>query len=129
MSGHQVHAHVHTTFVDLGAEMLEVVVGPVTHRDPVKISDVIARVARRRFKNRIEPNLVATGRIDIIKLRSDTRQVADPVAVRIVIALGIDLIKYRRLKPRRSRRNFSTNRCTIFNRQPKNGRENPSSDS
>ena len=128
MSGHQVQAHVHTALVDLGAEMFEVVIRPVARRDPVKISDVIARVARRRFKNRIEPNRVATGRIDIIKLRSDTRQVADPVAVRIVIALGIDLIKYRRLKPLRSRRNFGTKRRTIFNRKPKNGRESPPSD-
>ena len=107
---------------------VKVVVRPIARRDPIKISDVIARVAKRRFKNRVEPNRAAADRIDIIKLRSDTRQVADPVAVRIVIALGIDLIKYRRLKPLRSRRNFGKKLCTIFNRNPKNGRESQPSD-
>ena len=106
MAGHQVDAHVHSTLVGLGAEILKIVVRPVARSDLIKISHVIARVAKRRLKNRIDPNRVAADRIDVIKLRSNTRQVADPVAVRVVIALGIDLIKYRRLKPPRSRRNF-----------------------
>jgi hypothetical protein len=62
--------------------MFKVVVRPIARRDPIKISDIIARVAKRRFKNPIEPNRVAADRIDIIKFRSNTRQVADPVAVR-----------------------------------------------
>src|ERR1700730_3240670 len=70
MSGHKVQAYMDAALVCLGAEMLEIVIRPVARSNHIKVSHVIARVAERRLKNRIDPNRVAANRIDVIKLCS-----------------------------------------------------------
>ena len=83
----------------LTAKPPKIVVRPVPRSDLVKIGDVVTGVAKGRLEHRIEPNRITADRSDIIELGGDTGQIPDSVAVRVVIALGINLIKDRCLKP------------------------------
>src|SRR5208337_1645026 len=125
MAGYQVEANVHATLVGLDAEIFKIFVRAIARSDRIKIGYVITRVAERRLVYGIDPNRVAADRQYVIKFCRNPRQVTYSVAVRVEIALWIDLIKDGRLKPFRSRRNFGAQRRNRVNREPKNGWNGP----
>ena len=66
---------------------------------PHEICYVIAAVAERGDIPGIDPECVDTETAQIIELRDHTRDIADPVSVRIAKAGRIDLIENRLCKP------------------------------
>lgn len=70
------------------------------HRiDPAVIGDVIAEIAHRRGEEGREPDRVGAERRNMIEMRGNARQVADPIAVRVRIAARVDLVDHRAAPP------------------------------
>src|SRR5215469_4681927 len=120
MARHQVQAHAHATLMGFGAEIFKIVVRAVSRIDPIEISHVVTGVSKRRYKYRIDPDRVAANGTDIIELCTDPAQIPDSIAVRVVIALGIDLIEYGCLQPTWPLRNFGTKGRNSLTRETKN---------
>ena len=55
----EVKAHVHSTFVSFGAEVLKIFVRAVARSDLKEISNIVACITKRRLINGIDPDRVA----------------------------------------------------------------------
>ena len=67
--------------------------------DPDIVRDVVTEILHRRGEEGRQPDPVDAQRRDMIQMRRDPRQVADPVAVGVGIGARIDLIDHRAPPP------------------------------
>ena len=91
------HAHAHP--VGLADELPEVAAGPVGRMDVKVVGNVVAVVAQRR---RIERQQPQAGHSQVLQVREFLNQpgkIANPVIVRVVEGLGMQLIDDRILVP------------------------------
>src|SRR5438445_2472937 len=65
----------------------------------VVVGDVVPPVMVRRRERRADPEGVDTEPLQMVELRDEPRQVADPVAVRIGVGAGIHLVQHEVLPP------------------------------
>src|SRR5207237_10074209 len=72
---------------------------PYRRTDVTIIGNVIAEVAHRRCEEGGQPDRIDAEARDMVKVRSDPRQVADPVAIRIGEAARVDLVDRRTAPP------------------------------
>lgn len=85
----------------LGEQLAQILIRPIARCDLVEIQDVVARIAERRFRTRVQPHRVHPEFPEVRKFLDDPAQVANPVAVRVTKRLRVDLIENRVLQPRR----------------------------
>ena len=110
MSCHQVETNFHATLMGLIDQCNQIGIGTESRIHLVEIDDIIATIKPSRLKDRIEPEGVHTQRLDVIQLGSDTRQIANTVAIRIHIGRWINLIEKSITQPSRSLLLFCLNR-------------------
>ncbi len=78
--------------VRLGDQRIEVGERAEDRIDVAIIRDVVAEVAHRRLEEGREPDRIDAEARDMIEMRGDAGQVADPVAIRVREAARIDLV-------------------------------------
>lgn len=91
----QINDDLDAVFVCIRAERGEILIRAVTRRDLVKVCDIIARVAERRFIERIQPDCREAHVADVGQLRPDTIQITDAVRICVIKRLRIDVVKNR----------------------------------
>ena len=89
----QINDDLDAVFVRSCAERGEILIRAVARRDLVKIGDIIARVAERRFIERIQPDCREAHVADVGQLRPDTIQITDAVRICVIKRLRIDVVK------------------------------------
>ena len=94
VAGHQVQQDADPFLVGLLEEAVQVFIGPVAGRHFPVIADVVSGILKRRVKAGIDPERVAPKALNVIQFRGDPVDISDPVSVRVIEGLGIDLIKY-----------------------------------
>ena len=102
MSCHQVETNLHATLMGLIDQSNQIGIGTESRIYLVEIDDIIATIKPSRLKDRIEPEGVHTQRLDVIQLGSDTRQIANTIAISIHIGRWINLIEKCITQPSRS---------------------------
>jgi hypothetical protein len=92
---------IHLVDHDLQAEFVRTVdqrleVGErAEHRvDIVVVADVVAEVLHRTLEERRQPDAVGAELRDVLEAARDARQVADAVAVAVLVAAGVDLVDH-----------------------------------
>lgn len=95
MARDQINDDLDAVFVCIRAERGEILIRAVARRDLVKIGDIIARVAERRFIERIQPDCREAHVADVGQLRPDTIQITDAVRICVIKRLRIDVVKNR----------------------------------
>ena len=91
----QIDNDLDAVFMRSRAERGEILIRAVARRDLVKIGDIIARVAERRFIERIQPDRREAHVADVGQLRPDTVQITDAVRICVIKRLRIDVVKNR----------------------------------
>ena len=91
----QIDNDLDAVFMRSRAERGEILIRAVARRDLVKIGDIIARVAERRFIERIQPDCREAHVADVGQLRPDTIQITDAVRICVIKRLRIDVVKNR----------------------------------
>ena len=94
VSGYQIEQYADPFLVCLLKEVIQIFIGPVARRHFFVIADVVSGVFKRRVKAGIDPERIAPQALNVIQFRGDPVYVSDPVPVRVIERLGIDLIKY-----------------------------------
>ena len=74
-------------------EAVQVFVGTVAGRHLLVIADVVPGVLEGGVVAGIDPERIAAQALDVIQFLGDAVDVADPVTVRVIEGLGIDLIE------------------------------------
>ena len=108
MTGHEVEQNFDSARVSLLKQLNQILVCAIARSYALVIADVVACVHKRRIVDRIEPNRVTAEVLYIVELLNNTLQITDTVAVAVVKALGINLIKYCVVKPVRHKITLST---------------------
>ena len=90
----QINDNLDAVFVRSCAERGEILIRAVARRDLVKIGDIIARVAERRFIERIQPDCRKAHVADVRQLLTDAVQITDAVRICVIKRLRIDVVKY-----------------------------------
>jgi hypothetical protein len=96
----EVHDELHAALVDGAEQGVEVGERAERRVDALVVGDVVARVVLRRGVHRREPDHVDAELGEVVQARRDPGQVADPVAVGVGEAAGVDLVDDRGLPPR-----------------------------
>jgi hypothetical protein len=96
---HQIEHHAHAALVRLIQKDFEFFQSPVFRIHAGVIRDVIANVKLRRGEVRRQPQRIDAERLQVIQLRDDALEIANPVAVAIRKAARIDLVKHGGLPP------------------------------
>ena len=99
MTGHQVEADFNLAPVGFPAESIEVPVGSVAWCNPIIISHIIAGILERRHKTGINPHRVDAQPLQIIQFLNYPGDVAYAVAVGIIEALRVNLVKDGLIEP------------------------------
>ena len=94
MSGNQVQKDADSLFVRLIEETVQIFIRAVAGRHLLVIADVVSGVLEGRVVAGVDPERIAAQTFDVVQLLGDAVDIADPIAVRIIERLGIDLIKY-----------------------------------
>ena len=102
MSCHQVETNLDATLMGLIDQCNQIGIGTESRIHLVEIDDIIATIKPSRLKDWIEPEGVHTQRLDVIQLGSDTRQIANTIAISIHIGRWINLIEKCITQPSRS---------------------------
>ena len=110
MSCHQVETNLDATLMGLIDQSNQIGIGTESRIHLVEIDDIIATIKPSRLKDWIEPEGVHPQRLDVIQLGSDTRQIANTVAISIHIGRWINLIEKCITQPSRSLLLFCLNR-------------------
>ena len=85
-------------------EAIEVGEGAEDRVDVAVVGDVVAEVGHRRPEDRRDPDGVDAEPLQVLEPGRDAREVADPVAVRVLERARVDLVDDARLPPRSRRR-------------------------
>jgi hypothetical protein len=89
---HQVENHAHIAGMDLLDELLAILKRAIWFMDGLEIGDVIAHVHLRTFIMWRYPDHVYSEVVDVIELRYDSWDIADPVVVGVLERGWIDLV-------------------------------------
>lgn len=65
-------------------EPVYVIHGPVRRMNLVVIGHIVSHIHLRRLEDRRQPDNINAQGFDIVQLRDDARDVADPIAIRIL---------------------------------------------
>ena len=93
MTRDQIDNDLDAVFMRSRAECSKVLIRAVARRDLVKVGDIIARIAERRFIERIQPDCREAHVADVGQLRPDTVQITDAVRICVIKRLRIDVVK------------------------------------
>ena len=104
MSGDQVEDDLQTALVGFLEQPLGVGVGAVARSDPAEIADIVAGIGKGGIEDGVQPDGIDPERLDVVQPRDQSRQIANAIAIRILVALRIDLVDHRILQPGRHRR-------------------------
>jgi hypothetical protein len=74
-------------------ELLEVLDRTVRGMDRVEVRDVVPVVPERRRVHRQDPQAVDAELLDVVEALGQSREVADPVAVAVLVGLDVDLVE------------------------------------
>ena len=96
---HEVHDELYVPAVHLAQQLVEVLHRAELGHYLLVVADVVAHVRVRRIVHRAEPHGADAEALEIVEPRDDAPQVAYAVAVGVLKAPGIDLIKYALLPP------------------------------
>src|SRR5262245_29976966 len=96
---HQLDDHVHSPFVCGVQKTLEVIKGPVARVDVAVVRYVVAVVAKRRWKERKEPEAIDAKSFEIVEFLDEPWEIADAVRVSVAKRLDGQLVDDRALVP------------------------------
>ncbi len=91
--GDEVEQHADAAAARLGDQRVHVLERPELRVHAGVVGDVVAPVVVRRGHRRIQPDAVDPEPLEVVKVRHDALQVADPVAVRIRERARVDLVQ------------------------------------
>jgi hypothetical protein len=100
----EVHDELHATGVQVGDQAVEVLERPERRVDVLVVADVVAVVVHRGAVDRAQPHDVDPESLEVVEPLPDARDVADPVAVGVGEAAGVDLVDDGGLPPVAGRR-------------------------
>jgi acyl-[acyl carrier protein]--UDP-N-acetylglucosamine O-acyltransferase len=81
---HQIQDHFHAALLHAQHQFVEVSHGAKLGHHPPVVADVVTIVRIRRIEMRTKPNGVHPQALDVVKLRSNSLQVADAVAIGVL---------------------------------------------
>ena len=90
---HQIEHHAERAGVGFAHEAVEILHRSEFRRDRPVVADVVTVVGVRRGENGVEPDGVHAQVAHIVQPRDDAAQIAHSVAVAVLKAAGIDLVK------------------------------------
>ena len=99
MAGHQVHHYLDAACMRLPEQFCQVGIGAETRVHPVEVNNVVTSVCPAGNIHRIQPYGRYANGLDIVQTGNDTGNIADTVAVTVLIGRRVNLVENGVLKP------------------------------
>jgi hypothetical protein len=94
MTRNQVQKHAYTSLMCFTEKSGKIFICPITRGNLLIVTYIIARILHGRIEAGVEPECIHSQGGDIRELLDDTLDITNSIPVRIIVALGVNLIKY-----------------------------------